>query len=193
MVRSLNINWVPGSRLARVCGTPWRRPCAVAINTLVDLIKLAGETPSLFPTVTVCHDGNLDMQCHYKIYFFIFAKYWSSLACIISNKSIWFILDSSPKSWTLEISSWDLHDRSNFGPCHHSGYLGDMDSRIRMGKGRALSGGVWCKGMTHWGGFHWIKFKSCRPCMDYLFFSIHGGKSKRFFTLLPKDTCETVN
>ena len=50
---SVRPNWIPsqaqvpvpyvlGSRLARVC----RRPCGVAINTLVDLIHSAGESPN---------------------------------------------------------------------------------------------------------------------------------------------------
>ena len=30
------------------CVVPRRRPCGVATKTLVDLIKLAGESPSLF-------------------------------------------------------------------------------------------------------------------------------------------------
>ena len=58
-VRAANLADFPGVKQGRESGGSWfetcsgvwyprRRPCGVAINTLVDLNKLAGETPSFF-------------------------------------------------------------------------------------------------------------------------------------------------
>ena len=47
---------VPGSRLARVCGTPWRHPCGVVITTLADLDERLGVSKFFVraPTHTHC-------------------------------------------------------------------------------------------------------------------------------------------
>ena len=41
---------------------PRRRPCGVAINTLVDLNKLAGETPSFLITTSNCSSPEINFH-----------------------------------------------------------------------------------------------------------------------------------